>query len=68
MNLKISLAISTVITLCAMLVSLKVFMGVLPSEHAMRIFLASVGLAIFSFMFICCTAFLVKELCLSKKR
>ncbi len=67
MNLKIPLTIGTVIALCAMLVSLKVFMGVLPSEHTMRIFLASVGLTIFSFMFICCFAFLVKEFFSSKK-
>ena len=67
MNVKLPLTISTIISFCAMLVSLKVFVGSLPSEHALRTLLASVGLAIFSLMFLCCAVFLFKELFLSKK-
>ena len=68
MNIKLSLVVGTIISLLAMLVSLKVFMGSLSSEHTLRIFLASVGLAIFSSMFLCSAVFLFKELFISKKR
>jgi len=68
MNLKLSLTISTILSFIAMLIAFNVFTNSLSSEGSLRIFLASVGLTIFSLMFISCTIFYLKELFFSKKR
>ena len=67
MNVQFPLTISTTISFFTMLVSFKVFMGSLNSEHSLRIFLASLGLAIFLLLFLCCVTFLFKEF-FSRKR
>lgn len=68
MNIKISLVVSTVINFIAMLISFNVFMDSLSSEESLRIFLASVGLAIFTLIFLTSIIFYLKELFFSNKR
>ena len=68
MNLKLPLTIGTIISFIAMLISFKVFMNSLSSEESLRIFLASIGLTIFSLMFLTGTIFYLKELFFQKKR
>lgn len=68
MNLKLSLTISIIISFIAMLISFNVFMSALSGGESLRIFLASVGLTIFSSMFLCSTLFSLKTVLFSKKR
>jgi len=68
MNLKLSLTISAIISLVAMLISFNVFINALSSGESLRILLASVGLTIFTLMFLGCSIVFIKELFFPKKR
>ena len=61
MKVKFPLIIGTAISFFAILISFKVFMGSLNSEHSLRIFLASLGLAIFYYFFFVASHFCLKS-------